>query len=59
MAEQLSAGDIVNLKTGGPSMTVDWVNDSDGILTAGCSWFDKSEKRQFERFPVTSLDKTK
>jgi uncharacterized protein YodC (DUF2158 family) len=55
MSEQIKAGDLVNLKSGGPTMTVDWVSDASGTLTAGCSWFDNNGKRQNEQFPVTSL----
>ncbi len=49
------AGDIVQLKSGGPNMTVDWVSNEEGVETASCSWFDEKNKRQFERFLVTSL----
>jgi uncharacterized protein YodC (DUF2158 family) len=56
MAEQLKAGDLVQLKTGiSPTMVVDWVSDELGTLIAGCTWFDTDKKRQFEKFPVTSL----
>ena len=54
MPEQIKAGDTVQLKSGGPKMTVDWVSDEFGTLVAGCSWF-VDKLKQFDRFPVTSL----
>lgn len=56
MSESIKAGDTVKLKSDGPPMTVDWVSDEHGTMTAGCSWFDKDNKNQFSRFPVTSLE---
>jgi uncharacterized protein YodC (DUF2158 family) len=33
-------GDVVQLKSGGPKMTVDELHDQAGQLQATCSWFD-------------------
>jgi uncharacterized protein YodC (DUF2158 family) len=56
MSDEIKVGDTVKLKSGGPTMTVDWVSrENPSILVAGCSWFDDSNKKQFERFPLTSL----
>jgi uncharacterized protein YodC (DUF2158 family) len=56
MPDEIKAGDVVQLKSGGPTMTVSWVSDEYGTLTAGCTWFVK-DKKEFERFPVTSLQR--
>ncbi|MEC3860439.1 DUF2158 domain-containing protein [Mesobacterium sp. TK19101] len=39
MASKFSPGDIVQLKSGGPAMTVSKVNDSMGSQTYTCEWF--------------------
>ena len=56
MVEQIKAGDRVRLKSGGPVMTASWVSEELGTVVAGCAWFDKDNKNQFERFPVVSLE---
>jgi uncharacterized protein YodC (DUF2158 family) len=52
-------GDIVQLRTGGPKMTISSVDESsDGTMEANCDWFvaDKETwKEEFSRFPLTSL----
>lgn len=54
MVNEIKAGDVVVLKSGGPSMTVNSVGDRYGTLSAYCTWFDG--KKQVEGvFPVTSL----
>jgi uncharacterized protein YodC (DUF2158 family) len=46
MADNLKAGDVVQLKSGGPEMTVTQAGkDSTGALTVWCSCFDG---RRFE-----------
>lgn len=58
MSEQIKEGSIVQLKSGGPTMTVSWVNDHLGVLSAYCEWFvqDKAPwKKDGAVFPVTSL----
>lgn len=54
MGDPIKAGDVVKLKSGGPSMTVDSVFEDWGALAAICSWFDGKGIKQ-NRFPVTSL----
>jgi len=56
MADEIKVGDVVQLKSGGPRMTVSWVSDESGTLTAGCTWFVKDQEK-FARFPVTSLQR--
>jgi uncharacterized protein YodC (DUF2158 family) len=53
MAE-IKAGAVVQLKSGGPQMTVNFVEDQDGTLVAACSWF-VNNKRESDRFPVATL----
>jgi len=50
MAE-IKAGDVVQLKSGGPQMTVNFVEKDE----AACTWFDDKMKPQHGRYPVTSL----
>ena len=53
MADEIKAGNIVQLNSGSPDMTVDFVNDVLG--QASCSWFSKDNKRQTELFNLLSL----
>lgn len=39
MAENFNVGDVVKLKSGGPSMTVTAVGDLHGMPSVWCSWF--------------------
>ena len=57
-ALEIKAGSIVQLKSGGPSMTVTWVADQLGTMSAFCEWFvqDKAPWKKSEAtFPLTSL----
>jgi len=49
-------GDIVQLKSGGPKMTVKWCEDQHGEMTALCQWFDGA-KRSEETFAPETLKK--
>jgi uncharacterized protein YodC (DUF2158 family) len=59
MISQIKPGSIVQLKSGGPVMTVNWIEQrKDGSLQAFCEWFiqDKEPwKRDGAVFPFTSL----
>lgn len=63
MPDRIEKGDVVQLKSGGPLMTVSQVDtmyESDGELYAWCDWFvqDKAPwKKDQGTFPVTSLRK--
>ncbi len=46
----ISPGDIVQLKSGGPEMTVEWIDEQ----VAMCAWFD-GKKNYKEQFQLTSL----
>lgn len=55
MDEEIKAGDVVQLKSGGPLMTVNTVGDNYGTKTAWCAWFD-GKKEMKGTFPLTSLN---
>jgi uncharacterized protein YodC (DUF2158 family) len=53
---ELKVGDIVQLKSGGPKMTVDRIfKDAFGAMAARCSWFEEN-KPMTQSFPLTSLN---
>ena len=49
-------GDVVRLKSGGPRMTVESVNDFYGETRVHCSWFEKTKKLS-DTFAPTALEK--
>ena len=51
---EFKAGDVVQLKSGGPNMTVNFVENTSGTEEAACSWFINN-KKESSRFPVTTL----
>ena len=56
MAE-IKAGDVVQLKSGGPKMTVSQVGKASmggEMLRAWCDWFEGTKKMD-GNFPLTSL----
>jgi uncharacterized protein YodC (DUF2158 family) len=59
LADEIVAGSVVRLKSGGPSMTVKWVGNSHlGEHGAYCQWFvqDKAPwKKEEGFFPLPSL----
>jgi uncharacterized protein YodC (DUF2158 family) len=46
-------GDLVRLKSGGPTMTIRQIL-SDAV---GCAWFDANHKFHSEYFPLDALEK--
>jgi uncharacterized protein YodC (DUF2158 family) len=48
----IAEGDVVQLKSGGPEMTVEWIENGE----AYCVWFD-SKKQTGSTFKVSSLTK--
>jgi uncharacterized protein YodC (DUF2158 family) len=54
MNGQIKAGDVVQLKSGGPEMTVNFVENDSGTEVAACSWFINN-KKESSRFPVVTL----
>ncbi len=49
----LNIGDTVELKSGGPVMTIDRRSLVPGKVW--CSWFDSNNQRQEREFDITSL----
>jgi uncharacterized protein YodC (DUF2158 family) len=54
MSVDIIAGETVQLKSGGPRMTVSEVKTWNGVFTAWCDWFE-GNKKMSASFPVTSL----
>jgi uncharacterized protein YodC (DUF2158 family) len=50
----IKKGDVVQLKSGGPEMTVNFVENSYGVEEAACTWFINN-KKESSRFPVETL----
>jgi hypothetical protein len=44
---EIEKGNIVRLKSDNRLMTVNWVQDINGVMTAGCSFFDENYEHQF------------
>lgn len=56
MSVEFVIGDVVQLKSGGPVMTVTSVGDSYGTPTVWCVWFDL-KGQQNGTFPPAALRK--
>ena len=52
MSDALKPGMTVKLKSGGPLMTITWINKEG---QAGCTWFSADGKSQKGVFPVEAL----
>ena len=52
MSDNFKAGDTVRLKSGGPLMTISYVNQSNDFV--GCEWFDDKNLKSGD-FRRTSL----
>lgn len=52
---EFQPGDVVQLKSGGPKMTVDRVAEFNGVLNVWCEWFEGTNQK-VGHFPVTSLE---
>lgn len=57
MAEQIKKGDVVQLKSGGPKMTVEKIEPWNGEQRAWCLWFD-GKKKTNGVFSLESLEHT-
>ncbi|MEX5664632.1 DUF2158 domain-containing protein [Pseudomonas neuropathica] len=55
----IEKGDVVTLKSGGPSMTVNDIVPEwgTGEMLAKCTWFNSSDMTQNENFPLFILKK--
>lgn len=56
MSEEFKPGDVVQLKSGGPKMTVKKIEMWNSVMSANCDWFENADVK-YELFPVTSLKK--
>jgi uncharacterized protein YodC (DUF2158 family) len=54
MADGIKAGDVVQLKSGGPKMTVTKVEEWMAVMRAHCEWFVGDANKR-GNFPLTSL----
>ena len=53
---EIKVGDIVQLKSGGPMMTVSAVSPFNGVMSATCIWFD-DKKEVHGVFALATLNK--
>lgn len=49
---QLKKGDVVKLKSGGPNMTISFIDNEFGTMFE-CQWFDKGELKHATFSPET------
>lgn len=56
MSATIKPGSVVQLKSGGPQMTVEWVDNSMSPPLVACSWFNDKKERKQERFQLVALD---
>ena len=54
MAQQIKPGDVVQLKSGGPKMTVKVIKTVAGKESAYCTWFVNDEAKEYP-FPLETL----
>jgi uncharacterized protein YodC (DUF2158 family) len=55
MSHGLRIGDVVRLKSGGPSMTVVALGGRAEPGVVDCVWFDRGDARQLAAFPPLAL----
>ncbi len=55
---EIKENDIVQLKSGGPEMTVGRIENINGIMNAVCSWFLNDGERKIGTFPIGTLKHT-
>ena len=53
----IDKGDIVRLKSDNRLMTVNWVQPVDGVMMAGCSFFDENYENKFVEIQPYTLVK--
>jgi uncharacterized protein YodC (DUF2158 family) len=54
MSHVFNVGDTVQLKSGGPRMTVTGIGDHHGVMSVWCDWFIAS-KKETDVFPIDAL----
>lgn len=50
---EVKIGDVVQLKSGGPTMTIEDIDDSRNVR---CKWFDRDQTLHTESFKLDMLD---
>lgn len=55
MADGFNPGDVVQLKSGGPLMTISSIEPFNGVQSATCRWFHKDNKQDKGVFALTML----
>ena len=50
---EVKIGDVVQLKSGGPTMTIEDIDDSGNVR---CKWFDRDQTLHTESFKLDMLD---
>lgn len=57
MAGQFAVGDVVELKSGSPAMTITAIGEAfeGGGLYAWCTWFKTSNEPETKNFPLASI----
>ncbi len=57
MSDSFNVGDVVRLKSGGPKMTVEYIDPgSDAGMKVDCVWFE-DRKREIGTFAAAALEK--
>jgi len=57
MADNFQVGDTVKLKSGGPLMTIENIDNYTDGIKARCVWFDEKNKQASELFALEILVK--
>ena len=55
MSQNYKVGDTVQLKSGGPVMTVTGVGDNYGTSSVWCSWFTDKGDEKSSTFPIEAV----
>lgn len=56
MADEFQVGEVVKLRSGGPAMSVEFLDDSITGQYVNCVWFESGEVKR-NRFPTAALEK--
>ena len=59
MSDEIAVGDVVRLKSGGPTMTVAQIAKTQFAteLSVWCEWFDEKNKAQKGTFSLVAVEK--
>jgi uncharacterized protein YodC (DUF2158 family) len=57
MTDEIKPGDMVQLWSGGPNMSVARIENEAGVVSARCSWHD-GKKIRTDTFPTALLTQT-